>query len=63
MENIMSKVHTVDEQAIEATCKVEWERDPKLRAEFNNSLADYIAFKRAEVRGSVWIKPSSTLPG
>jgi hypothetical protein len=66
MENTMSKVQRTinehDQRVLETACKVEWDRDPKLRSEFL-SVEDYIAFKRAEARGSVWIKPAGTLPG
>lgn len=36
---------------LDERCKAEWDRDPKLRQEFNNKLESYTAFKKREETG------------
>jgi ClpP class serine protease len=40
---------------LEDRCKRAWDRDPKLRAEFGDRYESYLAFSRAEAKGSVKI--------
>lgn len=40
---------------LEERCKRAWDRDPKLRAEFGDRYESYLAFSKAEERGSVKI--------
>lgn len=40
---------------LEERCKREWDRDPKLRAEFGDSYGSYVAFTKAEAKGRVKI--------
>lgn len=40
---------------LEERCKRAWERDPNLRAEFGERFESYLAFSRAEAKGSVKI--------
>jgi ClpP class serine protease len=40
---------------LEERCKRAWDRDPKLRAEFGDRYESYLAFTRAEEKGSVKI--------
>lgn len=40
---------------LEDRCKHAWDRDPKLRVEFDNNFGSYLAFTRAEERGNVKI--------
>lgn len=40
---------------LEERCKRAWDRDPKLRAEFGDRFESYVAFTKAEEKGSVRI--------
>jgi capsid assembly protease len=40
---------------VEERCKGEWDRDPKLRAEFGDNFNSYLAFSRANEKGRVKI--------
>ena len=40
---------------LEDRCKARWDRDPELREEFNDNLASYVAFEKANAGGLVKI--------
>ena len=40
---------------LEERCKLAWDRDPKLRAEFGDNFGSYLAFSKADERGRVKI--------
>lgn len=44
-----------DALPLEERCKREWDRDPKLRAEFGDSYGSYLAFSKAAEKGRVKI--------
>lgn len=60
-KNSTQEVNTMNREYSETQARAQWDRDPKLRAEFGDDLESFLAYEKATAAGLVSVHGSSNV--